>query len=97
MPAWGDQMASLAPGPLDADQRRLLSAAFKNVMGRCRASWRALTTYASLSEVQSDLELMEMCVVGVPVVRVDTPMTWSGESAGSYSTVVFTWKPSFAP
>lgn len=60
-------MASLAPGPLDADQRRLLSAAFKNVMGRCRASWRALTTYASLSEVQSDLELMEMCVVGVPV------------------------------
>lgn len=53
-------MAKLASGPLDVDQRNLLSVAFKNVVGAFRASWRALTAYSGVSEVQSDKDLSDL-------------------------------------
>jgi len=62
------QMASSAPGPLTVEHRNLLSVAFKNVVGACRASWRALNAYEASDAVRDGKGAKEMYV---PVVCVN--------------------------
>jgi len=57
------QMANAATKSLDVEQRNLLSVAFKNVVGACRASWRALNAYEASPEIQTDKEMTSMSVL----------------------------------
>merc|ERR1719163_795854 len=54
------EMANAATKSLDVEQRNLLSVAFKNVVGACRASWRALNAYEASPEIQTDKEMTSM-------------------------------------
>ena len=54
------QMADAAKDPLGVEHRNLLSVAYKNVVGACRASWRALNAYAATSEVESNDEMKSL-------------------------------------
>lgn len=55
-------MAESCKGALSVEQRNLLSVAFKNVIGACRASWRSLRAYEESKEVMDDARLGELAV-----------------------------------
>jgi len=65
------QMAASASGNLGVEERNLLSVAFKNVVGACRASWRALNAYEDSREVQDNKQLQEMYAISCLVARRD--------------------------